>query len=148
MAIQSQRQYSPYAPPGLAGLGATPNTKYVDRPHVYVFPYNGITANATVTGLFQLIDNDSDFFWRAVMVSSLVNGFFGVRFQDPNGYYLSDDFVSGFVVSSQYQASPFPLIPALFCPAGSKIVIDLQDLSGSTNDVLINFIGVKRYYIG
>jgi len=146
--VQPQRTYSPFAQPALAGLGASNNSKVVDRPHVYVFPFNGITANSTVTGLFQLIDNDSDFFWRAFTTSSTNNAAFGLRFQDPNGYYLSDDFLSSSMISTQYLTSPFPLVPALFCPAGSKIVIDLQDNSGSTNNVLINFIGVKRYYVG
>lgn len=149
---QPQRTFSPFAPPALAGLGDTGSAagtgaKYVDRPHIYVFQYNNIAANATVTGLFQLIDNDSDFFWRAIIGSSTDNQAFGIRLQDPNGYYLSDDFVSGFTISSQYLASPFPFIPALYCPAGSKITIDLQDQSGLGVSVLLNFIGVKRYYV-
>lgn len=148
------RTYSPFAPPALAGLGdtgqqqSTPTApKYVDRPHIYVLVYNGIGVNATVPGIYQLIDNDADFYWRGILGSSTNNSAFGIRFQDPNGYYLSTDFISGFVISSAYAFSPFPLVPAIYCPAGSKITVDLQDQSGLGNNILLNFIGVKRYYV-
>lgn len=136
----------------LAGLGqAQTPASYVERAHIYVFEYDNLAAAGstgdTVTGLFQLIDNDSDFYWRGIAASSTTNLAFGVRFQDPNGYYLSDVFVPSFVYASQYLASPFAFVPAFLCPAGSKIVIDLQNQANSTNSVLINLIGVKRFYV-
>lgn len=139
--MQTQR----YNPPGLGQQQQARN--YVERPIIIPFEYDNVPANEAVTGLFQLIDNDADFFWRGVTASSTNNAFFGVRLQDANGYYLSDGFVSGFVLSSFYIANPFSFVPALLCPAGSKITIDLQDQSGSGVSVLLNFIGVKRYYV-
>ncbi len=151
--LQPTRTYSPYAPPALAGLPMLDDADYTYRPHTYVFFKTDIDANATITGLYQTFDNDSDFFWRGICASSrntsATTGCFAARFMDPYGVYISDDFISGLNFSSFFLAEPFPLVPALFCPSGSRIQIDLQDQSGlGSQAVLINFIGVKRFRNG
>lgn len=150
--IQPQRTFSPFAPPGLAGIPDLDTSQYTYRPHTFVFIYEGIGVNATVVGQFQVFDNDSDFFWRGITTTATNNGgtnaMVAMRFTDPNGVYMSDDFVSDFGQSAFYINEPFPLVPAVYCPSGSRILIDLQDQSGLGNDVQINFVGVKRYSNG
>lgn len=146
--VQPVRTFSPYAPPGLAGVADMSNGQFVDRPHTYIFQYPNLGSNAVVTGLYQLFDNDSDFFCRAISTCGSVDPtLFAIRIQAPDGTYLSDDFIGGTGNSNLCLASPWPLIPALFCPGGSRLMIDLQDQSNSGNNIVINFIGVKRYYL-
>lgn len=151
--IQPRRTFSPYAPPALAGLPTFGNGAYKDVPRTYVFQYSNIGSNATVLDQSQIFDNGCDFYWRGLLATCdtaatpNANRLFALRFQDPYGVYLSDDFVGGFGISSMFSNQPFPMIPSVYCPAGSRILIDLQDQSGAGNSVLLNFIGVERYYL-
>ena len=90
------------------------------------------------------VHNDSDFCWRATVVSS--TGLFAVQFADSDWFFLS----SAPVVSSNIQgdpSSPSPVFPEIIIPAGGRIGINLTDLSNAPNTVRLLFRGAKRFQI-
>lgn len=132
---------SPYASPVSNGIGqAGVPSGYRDIAFDYVFNQ---TLNANQSGDFQLgVHNDSDFHWRAVVVTS--TGAFSVVFSDSDWYDLS----SGALLSSNIlgdPSSPWPVFPEIVIPAGGRIGLQLTDLSGAGNTINILFRGAKRF---
>lgn len=134
---------NPYAPPAYNGLaGDYPNGWFdVNFDNVYE-----VTLDATQMLRDQqvAIDTDADFCWRAFQVVAN-EGTFSIRFSDSQGYYLSN----GMLLSATFFQGTvqilWPIFPEIIIPAGGRIGIDIQDLSGAENTVQLVFRGVKRY---
>lgn len=146
------RQNNPMAPAafnGLSSIGYDQNNRsYQDKHFDKLFQVT-LTANQTLVNQSVLLDKDADFFWEAVSVSGPAGAPpFGVRFTDSTGYQLSDGLIGNFAFASSVGLGvPYVLMPSLFMPAGSAILLDLQDLSGATNGpIVFVFMGRKRFY--
>jgi hypothetical protein len=143
--MQPLRQNNPLAPPVYNGLSSVgPN--YEDKYFCKSFSV-ALTANQTLTNVPVNLDKDADFFWEAVLVNPPGQPF-GVRFYDSSNYRLSDGFVGSFVFAANVGiGAPYVLLPAFFFPAGSSILMDLQEQSGSNNaGIQFLFLGKKRFY--
>ena len=136
---------NPIAPPpqqGISADGSAP-TGFVDVSFSYVYNQT-IAGNATLINEVISIYTEADFAWRGLVFTS--TGLFAVQFQDGYGYTLS----SGLIFSTNLPntpGDPFPWFPEVVYPAGGRIVLDIEDLSGSTNIVQIIFVGVHRYEV-
>lgn len=127
---------NPYASPILNGL-ANPNQEAF-----FAYVYDVVlTANQTVADQVP-INADADFVLRGIVVNTLT-GVFRVRFNRSGLYFLSSGFIHSSNLTSD-AASPLPIIPEMIFVAGSRIGIDIVDLSGAGNTVQISFVGVKR----
>lgn len=126
-------------PPAVAG--------YEDRPFEYIYnPPNGqLTANQLINPDAVAIQTDADF-WLAGWYISLYTGSFQIQLTDSAGYQLSDGMINSAAIS-QLASDPTVLSPAHPFPAGGKIQVVIQDLSGSTNPLQIVFKGWKRFKI-
>lgn len=112
---------------------------------VAYFPTNSFTDAANVgTLLNQIIqiDMDADFIWRGIVMTNPVD----FRFNDSQGYYLSNDFLPLFSMSTDF-SNPFPVFPEIIIPRGGKVGVDLSGTSSATTTI-ITLIGAKRYYTG
>ena len=136
---------NPYAPPVYNGIGqASVPAGYRDVSFDYV--YNPAVLTANLVRQDQLsIDNDADFCWRAIVINAFT-GIFAVRFSDSDWYWLSSARITNTNIQGD-PASPYPWFPEVIIPAGGRIGIDIQDLSGAENTIQMLFRGVKRYAI-
>ena len=128
----------------------------VDVDAALVFNYK-IASGATVNGLQQPIANDGDFFLCGIKATSglfvrpddtFLNSVVGLRFSDGTGYKLSSDFLNVYFFSPSYGNNyHYPILPAHPFKAGTRINIDIQELtaSGSPSIVQIVFVGRYRY---
>lgn len=134
---------NPYAPPAYNGLaGDYPNGwQDINFDNVYEVT---LTANQMLRDQQLAVDTDADFAWRAVQVVAN-SGTFAVRFSDSQGYYLSNGMLLSATFFQGALAILFPIFPEVMIPAGGRIGIDIQDLSGAENTVQLLFRGVKRY---
>jgi hypothetical protein len=135
-----------FAPMYQQGINApNPNdVGYEDKSFDYLYnPPNGqLTANQELQDQVG-IDTDADFYIAAWYLSR-VTGTFQIQLTDAAGYQLSKGSVIATAVS--FTASdPTVLSPAHPIPAGGKIQILIQDLSGDTNPIQIVFKGWKRF---
>lgn len=131
-----------YAPPAYNGIGDV-GPQFAHQAYDYVFDRD-LTADQELQTQVD-IERDADFCWRAVYVA-VNTGAFAVRFSDSDWYWLA----SGRISNGNLQgdaSSPFPVLPEIILPAGGRIGIDIQDLSGSPNTVQIVFRGAKRYLL-
>jgi len=105
-----------------------------------------LTAGQVVNDILIQTDRDADFFWT---VTEAVTTYlpFGFRFQDSSLNYLSDGYVGSFVFGSQFGVGqPYITEPAIYCPAGSSIRLNLIELSGGSNGPNTLIIrGFKRF---
>jgi hypothetical protein len=101
------------------------------------------------------IDPDAEFLWRGVKFDHVKNANIGVRFRDPYGRYMSDDFVPIWLC----HISPSNTLtmggqacihePEIVCPAASVVMVDFCSYdttpwtSGGPSPVML--CGVKRY---
>ena len=134
---------NPYAPPALSGLAGTGPAGYVDMDFSYVYAVT-LTGGQFLRDQSLAVMTDADFLWRALMVTSNT-GNFSIRFSDSQGTYLSN----GMLLNQNFflgnLAQVFPILPQVVIPAGGRIGIDIQDLSGAGNTIQLTFRGVKRY---
>lgn len=135
---------SPYASPAFNGIGqASTPPRYRDVCFDYTFQAT-VAANSQ-SQLQQSIENDADFAWRATVIN-LSTGNFAVKFSDSDFFNLS----SGFIVRDNIlgdPSSPFPVFPEIIIPAGGRIGIEIQELSGAQNTIEILLRGAKRYLL-
>ncbi len=136
---------NPYATPvvqGIPGAGGVPG-QWVDIGYGYPFDVTIPSANQLLTNQATPILSEADFVFRGLMFTS--TGSFSVRIYDGDQYALSD----GLIMSQNLTftaGDPFPWFPEVWYPAGGKILIDIQDTSGSSNNVIeLLFIGASRY---
>jgi hypothetical protein len=115
---------------------------YQDQAFDYVY-------NVQLTALQYLPDQIipvytyAAFVWRA-LVLTVQTGLFSVRFSDGQGYYISNVLIDSYNLVGT-PSDPFPIFPELLIPPGGRIGIDIQELSGATNNIQIVFRGVNRY---
>lgn len=135
------RTVNPFAPMAANGLTNNQPRGFTDLSFDYVYTV-ALTASQSLHGEQQAISTDSDFLWRALVFKS--DGAFSVRFLDSQAFFLSDTEIWSDNLSND-GSSPYTVFPEVPYPAGSRIGIDITDLSGSTNDVQLVFRGVKRF---
>jgi len=139
-----------FAPRYLQGLMNPPPEAvgYEDRPYEYVYApsTNGALAmNAFLNPDSLAINTDADFI-AAGWYLGLYTGVFQVQLIDSTGYQLQSGMINSGAIS-QAQSNPTVLSPAHRFPAGGKIQIVIQDLSGSSNPLQIVFKGWKRFIL-
>lgn len=138
-----------YAPAYQQGLAQPPAevVGYEDRPFEYVYnPPNGeLTASQLINPDSVAIQTDADF-WLAGWYLAEFTGAFQIQLLDSSGYQLSNGMVNSAAISL-VASDPTVLSPAHPFPAGSKIQIVIQDLSGATNPLQIVFKGFKRFRV-
>lgn len=134
--------FNPQSAPVFNGVTDASPEGYTDVDFTY--PYDvSLTANQKLSDQTVATTNDADFAWRAIVIG-LATGAFSIRFSDSQGYYLSNGFVASANIVAD-AASPWPVFPEIIIPAGGRIGIDIQDISGQSNTIQIAFRGVKRY---
>ena len=136
-----------YAPSGYAGVPTPPPEAYDDRPYDYVYnPPNGqLTGDQLLNPDTLEIQTDADFYCFGYYIA-FNTGDFQVQFIDATGYQLMSGMVNSAAISTT-SSEPTVLSPTHLFPAGSKIQIVIQDLSGTTNQIQIVFRGVKRFKV-
>jgi hypothetical protein len=119
--------------------------EYEDRPCEipYTPPTGELTANQFLNPDSQAIDTDADF-WLAGWVLTEYTGPFQVQLQDSSGYNIQSGMINSAALSTSL-SDPSIFTPPRRFPAGSKISIIIQDLSGATNPLQITFKGWKRF---
>lgn len=138
---------NPFATPVLAGVNAESQFPegYIDVDFTYVYDVV-LTALQSLRDQAVPIHVDSDFAFRAMIVAQNT-GPFSIRRSDAQGYYLE----SGFLLSGNFLSGavpyPFPTFPELLLPAGSRLGIEINDLSNAQNTIQILFRGAKRYHL-
>lgn len=136
-------QLNPYAPPAYNGLAGDYPSGWYDINFDNVYEVT-LEADQMLRDQQMAVDTDADFCWRAFQVVSNT-GSFSIRFSDSQGYYLSN----GMLLSATFfvgdLAVLYPVFPEVVIPAGGRVGIDIQDLSGAENTVQLLFRGVKRY---
>lgn len=115
---------------------------YQDQAFSYVYNIS-LTGNQFLPDQIQSIYTYADFVWRALVIT-VQSGLFSVRFSDGQGYYISNVLVDSYNLVGT-PSDPFIIFPELVIPAGGRIGIDLQEGSGSTNNIQFVFVGVNRY---
>lgn len=135
---------NPYSPVSLQGIDPSAPQGYFDRPFDYAYSVT-LTANQALQGQIVSIFTEADFMWRAMYFTS--TGIFSIRFQDGDGYYLSNALIYSTNLPGT-PGDPYPRFPEVKYPAGGRIYIDITDTSGSQNVIQIGFIGVNRYALG
>lgn len=135
---------NPFAPPAYAGINPEPPVGYVDVDFTY--PYDvTLQPLESLTDQAVAIHVDSDFAWRAVEIA-FFTGAFRIRFSDSQGYYLSSSLInSGNFLIGGTTPYPFPIFPELIFPAGSRVGIEIEDLSNAVNTIELLLRGAKRY---
>ena len=134
-----------FAPDYFQGLALDPNASVEPKPFSYIYnpPNNQLAANQEIDGDTVSIQTDADFYAFGLYIS-LFTGAFQIRLADSTGYQLQSGFINSGALS-QSSNQPTVLSPAHLFPAGSKILIDIEDLSGNPNPLQIVFPGVKLY---
>jgi len=116
---------------------------YADVGYGYPFDVTIANANQLLTNQALAILSNADFVWRGLIFTS--TGTFSLRIYDGDQYALSP----GLILSQNLTSSPgdpFPWFPEVWYPAGGKILIDIQDTSGSGGNVVeLLFLGANRY---
>jgi hypothetical protein len=136
-----------FAPAGQAGVPVSPDQLYDDKPYEYVYqPPNGaLTADQFLNPDNLTIQTDADFYAFGYYIA-FATGNFQVQFIDPTGYQLMSGMINSAAISTT-SSDPTVFSPTHPFPAGSKIQIIIQDLSGAANTIQIVFKGVKRFKI-
>jgi hypothetical protein len=137
---QNYRTENPYAPPAYQGTPNGAPEGFVDVGFDYI--YNNpvaLPAVAILSGQAIPLDSDSDFVWRAVFISN-VN--VRLRFQDANGYYLSNDYIMAANLDTV-------VFPELLFPAGGRIGIDFTELTAGAGIPVLQIVcrGARRYRV-
>jgi hypothetical protein len=134
---------NPLAPPAYNGLSGDYPYGYVDVDFTYVYNVT-LAANQFLRDQVLALSTDADFVWRALIAASQT-GVYSVRFSDSQGYYLSNGMIPNANFLYGTVPVPYPVFPEIVLPAGGRIGIDIQDLSGAQNSIELTFRGVKRY---
>lgn len=110
-----------------------------------------IGNGATINGIVLQTQNDAPFFWHAIKFnnpSSNLQPF--IRLRDAFGNYLMNDYIDANLIAfpsfiKQIGALPITREPELYCPAGSVILLDVQNTQGAAGNLEVTMLGVKRY---
>ena len=134
---------NPAATPVLNGLVPEFPLGYIDVAFDYVYDVS-LTALQQLRDQSVPIHTDSDFVLRAVILTQ-ATGAFSIRFNDSQGYYLSSAFLFSANFLSGTVPYPFPIFPEMLFPAGSRIGVEINELTGAPNTVQMLLRGAKRY---
>jgi hypothetical protein len=145
--MSSPYMMNQFSPNYFQGLQLDPNASAEPKSFDYVYnpPNNELTANQEIDGDTVSIQTDADFYAFGWYIS-LYTGAFQIRLTDSTGYQLQSGFINSGAIS-QSSNSPTVFSPSHLFPAGSKILIDIADLSGNPNPLQIIFRGNKLYKI-
>jgi hypothetical protein len=91
-----------------------------------------LSAGQMILGVPLQLDTDAAFFWRGLKVIGPAS--YAVRFRDPYGNYLSDDFVplplnAAPNLPAVFGTPPVILDPEIACVAGGVILVDIKRLN-------------------
>jgi len=127
-----------------------PEYEYKSFTKCYTLPQ--LTGSQVITNIGIQLDKDADFFWEATQCqyTALDTEILPaqVQFVDQTEYALSQTYVPLCVYMAAAQGlAPIRLtLPAHWFPAGSAIIMNVQNLSGSANGpIQFLFRGMKRY---
>jgi hypothetical protein len=138
-----------FAPNSQQGLQQPPPqvVGYEDRPFEYAYnpPLGQLTANQLINPDAVAINTDADFFMAGWYIA-LYTGPFQIQLGDSSGYQLSDGMINSEAVSNT-ASDPTVFSPTHPFPAGGKIQVIIQDLSGLANPLQIVFKGWKRFRV-
>lgn len=121
--------------------GALPEGVFLNFDYTYDVV---LTANQALADQSVAIHTDADFFWAALVLATATAAF-RVRFADSSGYYLSSGYMNSAALLLGDIPFPFPIFHGLIFPAGGRIHVDIQDLSGAQNTIQLLFRGWKIY---
>jgi hypothetical protein len=132
------------------------SNEFVDIDQPLVFNWV-LQPNNIINGLQQPIARDGDF-WLCAMQATCVQAErpdlivkasqCGIRITDDVGYKLFSDFINiGSFTPVAGNSYPFVINPSHLLRAGTRLSIDLQELSGVTSIVQIKFAGRYRYRV-
>ena len=128
----------------LAGYGVAPGPRYHFEPYDYV--YNVVLDASVFLNDSLAIDNDSDFIWKGVLISSNTAIAWRVRFSDSQMFFLSSDLIDSANLSTD-PADPYAIYPEVVIPAGGRIGVDIEEQSAAENTIQMMFLGMKRYIL-
>jgi hypothetical protein len=134
--------YNPQAPLVINGLNDGSPQGFQDQSFDYTYDVV-LTGNQFLRDQVVSIFTEADFAWRA-LIPATFTGVFSVRFTDGQGYYLSSGLIHVNNLTGT-PADPWIVFPETVYPAGGRIGIDIQDLSGAGNTIQLLFRGVNRY---
>ena len=126
---------------GEAPVAPAPEQPHYDEWGFYTYEV-ALTANQELLDQSIAIDADSDFYWVALVGTS--TGDFELRFKLPSGRYTSSGRIRNALMVGTAQL-PAPITPWVYCPASSRIGIDIADLSGAANSVYLALRGFRRF---
>lgn len=146
-ALASQYPMNPFAPTYMQGADTSPSFEYEPRPFAYIYnpPNNELPPDQQIIGDTVSIDVDSDFLLMAWYLSEF-NGEFEIQLIDSSGYQLMSGYVNSGAISLS-SSNPTVFCPAHPFPAGGRIQINIQDLSGAPNPLQIAFVGEKLFSV-
>ena len=123
-----------YAPVALNGLQE-------ENDPLFVYVFDVVLTSLQSLSDMVTINADADFLLRAIAVNSKT-GIFKARFNRSGLYFLSNSYIHSNNLESD-AASPLPILPNMIFVAGSRIGIDIVDLSAAGNTIQIAFMGAK-----
>ena len=130
------------APVVYNGINDNSPPGYQDQSFDYVYNVQ-LTANQFLPDQIVPIYTYADFAWRALIIT-VQTGLFSIRFSDGQGYYISNVLIDSFNLVGT-PSDPFIIFPELLIPAGGRIQFDIQEGSGSPNNIQFVCVGVNRY---
>jgi len=94
-----------------------------------------LAVGNSILGIPLVLEADAPFTWRGVKIN-IAGGTatFSVKFRDPYGNYLSDDFIptnlkDAALQTTVYGSNVVELEPQISCPRGSQILVDVKRVS-------------------
>jgi hypothetical protein len=133
---------NPISPAAIQGTMPTNvPSGYLDVAYGYPFSFS-LTSNQLSLGNTLSIQTDADFMFRGLLFTS--TGGFQIRLYDGQQYALSAGLINSLCMPNS-AGDPYPYFPEVWYPAGGRITIDIQDLSGAANSGQILFLGANRY---
>lgn len=134
---------NPFASPVFSDIVQS-SAQYVDQAYSYV---KSITIPASDQLLNQVVslDRDADFLLSGVMITSATSPLAQIQFADSQGQLMSNDYIGLGAFLQGGLPVPYAIVPWRIFPAGGRILINAQDLSGVDNTVQLVFKGIKRF---
>lgn len=137
-----------FAPTAMQGVPTPPSqlVGYEERPYDYVYapPGGSLSALQQINPDTVAIQTDADFMLMAWYIS--IGSEFQIQLTDATGYQMQSGMINSQAISDS-AADPTVFSPMHPFPAGSKILINIADLSNSTNTIQIIFKGKKLYRV-
>lgn len=126
---------------GLGEVALTPpaQQQYYEEPAALTFDVT-LTGNQNLPSQALNLDSDGDFVLKGICGSQTGN--YSIRFRLPNGRYFPSTYTrnGNIIGTAQF---PVPIEPHVIFQAGSQIILDLIELTGSSNTIQLIFLGAK-----